>query len=391
MGTVPEAMAPVDELRARGIAPAPWDDALAAADRRAVLAEPYRGMADLDAPLPEPGGDPGFSPRGAVLSLRALDVDDGDRVLVAGPGGRYAARVAEARAGEGAHVASLDEAEGEWDRILLTRSVDEAPPAAVDALEELGTLLHLVDVAGGAEVVKVVRSGDGVAEVRLDEAAPAEDPWGTRGRGPPPDGRLGELLGVEAGLRRVWTDEVRGPRERAWREATREVWRPDPVGDAPEARWDRARRLFRIGYALQGAGDLGAAAEVYEASLEVARSAEACTFRGWVESFRGRYREAIEWCEEAIEVDPTLGNPYNDVGCYLLELGEVDEAADWFRRALGAERYQAPHFPHLNLARVHLHRGDVDEAEEEARRCLEIEPGDPTAQALLQRIRERRR
>jgi Flp pilus assembly protein TadD len=384
-------MALPDRLRARGIAPTPWDEALARADRQAAVADPHRDLVDVDVPLPEAPGTPGFSPRGAVLALRALDVGADDRVLVAGPGGGYVAEVAGARAREACHVEELGEAsDGPWDRLLWTRELREVPHLEAAILADLGTALVRLEAAEGAEVVKLVRSGEDVAQVRLDDAAPAGDPWGSRAGGASTDGRLAALLAFEGALQRAWTGVVQGMRERRWVEAVDDVWRADPPGDVAEARWDRARRFFRMGYGLQQATDLETAADAYEASLAMAASAEAHTFRGWVESLRGRPPEAIEWCERAIDVDPTLGNPYNDIGCYLLELGRVDEAEDWFRDALEADRYEAPHFPHLNLARVHLHRGEVEAAEEAALRSLELEPGDPAAEALLERIRERR-
>ena len=51
-------------------------------------------------------------------------------------------------------------------------------------------------------------------------------------------------------------------------------------------------------------------------------TAEAHTFLGWVYSFQSRYDEAIAECLEAIRVDETLGNPYNDIGSYLLAKGD---------------------------------------------------------------------
>lgn len=380
-----------ERLADRGVAPPPWKAALGAVDRREHVADPYRDLAHVDAPLPEAEGVPGFSPRGAVLALRALDVGGGDDVLVVGPGGTYVAALARARAGSAAHAPSLEEASGgPWDRILWTRETASPPTEAASRLEDVGTLLARVEAPDGVDVVKLVATDEGPAEVRLDEALPAEDPWGSQGEGPVPDRTLATLLVVEGALQRVWTDAVRGRQERRWLQAVEEVWRPDPPGDVPEARWTRARRLFRIGYVLQQVTDLETSREAYAASLAMAPSAEAYTFRGWVESFRGRYQEAIEDCERAIEVDPTLGNPYNDIGCYLLELGEFDEAEDWFHQAAEAQRYQAPHYPYLNLARVHLHRGEIREAEEAVERCLEIEPGDPAAEAILRRIRDER-
>jgi len=32
----------------------------------------------------------------------------------------------------------------------------------------------------------------------------------------------------------------------------------------------------------------------------------------------GKVQEAIEECKRAIEVDPDFGNPYNDIGSYLI-------------------------------------------------------------------------
>ena len=49
-------------------------------------------------------------------------------------------------------------------------------------------------------------------------------------------------------------------------------------------------------------------------------TAEAYTFLGWTYHFQGRIEDAIAECKRAIEVDPEFGNPYNDIGAYLIEL-----------------------------------------------------------------------
>ena len=61
-------------------------------------------------------------------------------------------------------------------------------------------------------------------------------------------------------------------------------------------------------------GDLERAIELYTKSLGLYPTAEAYTFHGWAYSFQGRADEAIEECKKAIAVDPTFGNPYNDMG-----------------------------------------------------------------------------
>ncbi len=151
----------------------------------------------------------------------------------------------------------------------------------------------------------------------------------------------------------------------------------------------RALKLFERAYECQLAGDLDGAVHLYQASLAEAPTAEAHTFLGWVYSFRGRYAEAIAECERAIMVDPTFGNPYNDIGCYLIELGREDEAIPWLKRAMEAPRYEAPQFPHVNLARIYEKKGMVLEAVAEYGRALEKMPGYLPALAALRRLQQR--
>jgi tetratricopeptide (TPR) repeat protein len=110
--------------------------------------------------------------------------------------------------------------------------------------------------------------------------------------------------------------------------------------------------LFQRAYEQQMQGELEEAIELYKKSLEVFPTAESHTFLGWTYSHQGRWDEAIEECLRAIEVDPTFGNPYNDIGAYLVEKDRLDEAIPWFERALKASRYESYCFPHFNLGRV---------------------------------------
>ena len=43
--------------------------------------------------------------------------------------------------------------------------------------------------------------------------------------------------------------------------------------------------------------------------------------------------DAIAQCEIAIELDPEFGNPYNDIGVYLMQQQRLDEAIPWLERA----------------------------------------------------------
>src|SRR4029079_14811243 len=116
---------------------------------------------------------------------------------------------------------------------------------------------------------------------------------------------------------------------------------------------DRAMELWREGTSRLLQGDLDEAVALFTLSLEEEPSAEAYTFRGWAFSFQGRRDDAIEECRKAIATDPGFGNPYNDIGCYLVEMGRGEEAIPWFEQAKRASRYDPRHFPSLNLGRLH--------------------------------------
>lgn len=120
-----------------------------------------------------------------------------------------------------------------------------------------------------------------------------------------------------------------------------------------DIRRQQARVLFEQGYRHQMKGELADALLLYRRSLELVPSAEAYTFLGWTYSMMDRYDEAIASCHEAIALDPAFGNPYNDIGAYLIELDRFEEAIAWLEQATEAERYDTPHFAHMNLGRAH--------------------------------------
>src|ERR1041384_914237 len=111
----------------------------------------------------------------------------------------------------------------------------------------------------------------------------------------------------------------------------------------------RAIALWREAYELQMKGDLEAAIARYEESIAVCPTAEAHTFLGWTMSFQGRLEDATKECLKAIDVDPDFGNPYNDIGVYLMQQDRLDEAIPWLMKAKEAKRYEPRQFPFMNL------------------------------------------
>jgi Tfp pilus assembly protein PilF len=121
-------------------------------------------------------------------------------------------------------------------------------------------------------------------------------------------------------------------------------------------------------------GDLDEAADLYKQSLGAFETAEAHTFLGWTYSFMGLTDEAIAACRRAIEVDPDFGNPYNDIGAYLIEKGDYNGAAEWLERAKQARRYEAQFYPYYNLGRIHQARGNDFEALRQYKAAIDLNP-----------------
>src|SRR6266446_6328800 len=154
---------------------------------------------------------------------------------------------------------------------------------------------------------------------------------------------------------------------------------------SPTAKYE-ARQLFHEAYQAQLAQNYEEAIELYKRSIAAYPTAEAHTFLGWVYSFQNRYDEAIEECLEAIQVDETLGNPYNDIGSYLLAKGDAYGCVRWFKRALLAPRYESYAFPHFNLGRVYELRHRDLEAARHYGQAIQQQPGFTEAASGLHRM-----
>lgn len=141
-----------------------------------------------------------------------------------------------------------------------------------------------------------------------------------------------------------------------------------------EKRLAEAMEFFRRAYEHQMRGELDEAVRLYTRSIETYPTAEGYTFRGWTYSFQGRIDDAIAECMKAIEVDPTFGNPYNDIGAYLVEQDRLDEAIPWLEKALVAPRYESYCFPHVNLGRVYEMKKMFRKALQHYQEALEENP-----------------
>ena len=140
---------------------------------------------------------------------------------------------------------------------------------------------------------------------------------------------------------------------------------------------ERARELWEEGVKELTGGRVHSAIDCFNQSLLHHPTAEGHTYRGWALSFLGMLEQAVQDCQKAIEIDPDFGNPYNDIGVYLMHLGLLDDAIPWFEKAKAAARYAPRHFPFLNLGHIYLAKGDQNKALEEYVRALDLDPENP--------------
>jgi tetratricopeptide (TPR) repeat protein len=152
---------------------------------------------------------------------------------------------------------------------------------------------------------------------------------------------------------------------------------------------DQERAIELIGEAmkLQLAEQFDDAIRLYKQSIELFPTADAHTYLGWAYSFKGRLNEAIAQCEIAIRLDPEFGNPYNDIGVYLMQQQRLDDAIPWLERAKNARRYEPRHFPYINLGRIYLSKGMIQRAIGEFSRSLEINPSDGDLAQLVEELK----
>jgi len=148
-----------------------------------------------------------------------------------------------------------------------------------------------------------------------------------------------------------------------------------------------AEELYTAGYLLTELGRYPEAIQFYLKSLALRPTAEAYTFLGWTYGIMGVFEHAIEYAEKAIRTDPEFGNPYNDIGVYLIEQGKEDEAIAYLEKATRAKRYCCYQFPHFNLGRIHVKKKQYEKARQEFTKSLEIDSGYLPAREALELLK----
>jgi len=165
---------------------------------------------------------------------------------------------------------------------------------------------------------------------------------------------------------------------------------PEDLPDDQIEVWQQASEYFHRAYHRQMRGDVAGAIADYRHSVNLYPTAEGFTFLGWALSYLSLYPEAIAACKRAIAIDPTFGNPYNDIG-------SVSGCAGRGRR--GRDLVQTGHarppptaarsYPYVNLGRLLERRGQWPAALELYRRAVQISPDNREAVKLMHELQAR--
>ncbi len=146
----------------------------------------------------------------------------------------------------------------------------------------------------------------------------------------------------------------------------------------------RALKLWAEAQKYHLRGQFERALELYTKSLDVFPTAEAHSYRAWIWSIQKKIDLAIQDCLDAIVLDPTYGNPYNDLGTYYYQKGQWETAVEWFERAKNISRQELRYVPYMNLGKIYAARGFFLRAIRELEAALKFNPGEPScAQTLL--------
>lgn len=159
-----------------------------------------------------------------------------------------------------------------------------------------------------------------------------------------------------------------------------------PNTDSLFIKHPHARKLFEEAYEEQINGNTNVAISLYKQSLDKCPSAPALTYLGWAHAQIGELEMAIQLCEEAIKLDPDYGNPYNDIGAYLIEMGQEDDAVQWLEQAILAPKYDCKFFPYYNLGKIYEGQNFIKKAISCYQRASRINPDFELATESLERL-----
>lgn len=151
----------------------------------------------------------------------------------------------------------------------------------------------------------------------------------------------------------------------------------EQIGSISSLEWQREKKyqdLIHEGHEAIFAKEHEHALVKFTKALNYKETAEILTLIGWAHSLLENLEDAKSFCLKAIQKDPDYGPPYNDLGSYLLNEGQINESLKWFDLAKKAVKYQNREYPYINSGRAYMTLKKLPEALEEFSKALTLAP-----------------
>jgi tetratricopeptide (TPR) repeat protein len=139
------------------------------------------------------------------------------------------------------------------------------------------------------------------------------------------------------------------------------------------ARYDFSVALARYGFALAKAGKLEAAAQQYQASLQIRPTAQVYNSLGAVLSRLDKRDEALQQYAAALQLDPDYADGHFNFGVALALTGKIDDAVAHFQEVVRLKPDSLEARTHL--AELLIRQGKFDDAVAQLEEVLRRRPG----------------
>lgn len=135
-----------------------------------------------------------------------------------------------------------------------------------------------------------------------------------------------------------------------------------------------SREFFRKALNFQINGKNLEAVINYKISLQLEPSPITYTHLASVIANEGKYKEAIDYCKLAIELDKNFGAAYTDIGYYLLKLGDIENSILYLTKAIrllqNDEKYKAYYY----LGKIYSQKSEWTKAISSYKDSLRFKP-----------------
>ena len=115
---------------------------------------------------------------------------------------------------------------------------------------------------------------------------------------------------------------------------------------ATQQDYNKAMELVKRAMDHQMAGELDDSIRLYKQSIAFVQLRTLTPIWVGPTVFRVESTRPSPSARSPFRIDPEFGNPYNDIGVYLMQQEKLDEAIPWLEKAKQAKRYEPRHFPY---------------------------------------------